>query len=126
MTRVITQQLTEKRIPEQHVKSKHTLTFEITDPEWGETYTAYVTKARDRWQGWILDVPEIDKCEECTQKALLTTLKDKLSEVLEARADAWDKQIEEDIKAGRLEHLRKEALEDSQSTHNPEVGACVS
>ncbi|RKU18630.1 hypothetical protein C6500_12510 [Candidatus Poribacteria bacterium] len=37
---------------------------------------------------------------------------DKLSEVLEARADAWDKQIEEDIKAGRLEHLRKEALED--------------
>ena len=78
----------------------------------GEAYTAYVTKAYGSWNGWIPDVPEVDKCEEDTQKVLLTTLKDKLSEVLEARADAWDKQIEEDIKVGRLEHFRKEALED--------------
>ena len=112
MTRVITEQPTEKRIPKQPVKSKYILTFEITDPEWGETYTAYVTKVCGRWNGWIPDVPEVDKCEESTQKTLLTTLKDKLPEVLEARADAWDKQIEEDIKAGRLEHLHKEALED--------------
>ena len=34
MTRVITEQPTEKRISEQQVKSKHILTFEITDPEW--------------------------------------------------------------------------------------------
>ena len=101
-----------KRISEQHVKSKHILTFEITDPEWGQTYTAYIRKKFDKWNGWIPNVPEVDQCEEGTQKALLTTLKDKLSEALEARADAWDKQIEEDIKAGRLEHLRKEALED--------------
>ena len=101
-----------KRISEQHVKSKHILTFEITDPEWGQTYTAYIRKKFDKWNGWIPYVPEVDQCEEGTQKALLTTLKDKLSEALEARADAWDKQIEEDIKAGRLEHLRKEALED--------------
>lgn len=112
MTRVITEQSTEKRIPEQQVKNKHILAFEITDPEWGETYTAYVTKERGRWNGWIPDVPEVEECEEGSKKALLTTLKDKLSEALEARADAWDKQIEEDIKAGRLEHLRKEALED--------------
>ena len=112
MARVSTEQPTENRAPEQQVKSKHILAFEITDSEWGETYTAYVTKESDNWSGWIPDVPEVDKCEEGTQKALLTTLKDKLSEALEARADAWDKQIEEDIKAGRLEHLRKEALED--------------
>ena len=112
MTRVITEQPIEKRIPEQQVKNKHILVFEITDPEWGETYTAYVTKECGRWNGWIPDVPEVDKCKEGSKKALLTTLKDKLSEALEARADAWDKQIEEDIKAGRLEHLRKEALED--------------
>ena len=112
MTRVLTEQPTEKRIPERQVKRKHILTFEITDPEWGETYTAYVTKACSRWNGWIPDVPEVDTCEETTKETLLTTLKDKLSKVLEARADAWDKQIEEDIKAGRLEHLRKEALED--------------
>ena len=112
MGRVITEQPTEKGVPAQQVKNKHILAFEITDPEWGETYTAHVTKEFDRWNGWIPDVPEVDKCEEGTQKALLMTLKDKLSEVLEARADAWDKQIEEDIKAGKLEHLRKEALED--------------
>ena len=112
MGRVITEQPTEKVVPEQQVKNKHILTFEITDPEWGETYTASVRKKLDRWCGWIPDVPEVDTCEETTKEALLTTLKDKLSEVLEARADAWDKQIEEDIKAGKLEHLRKEALED--------------
>ena len=38
--------------------------------------------------------------------------KPKLHEVLVARADAWDKQIEEDIKAGRLDHLAEKALED--------------
>ena len=112
MTRVITEQTIEKGVPAQQVKNERILAFEITDPEWGEIYTAYVTKACGRWNGWIPDVPEVERCEEGTQKALLMTLKDKLSETLEARADAWDKQIEEDIKAGRLEHLRKEALED--------------
>ena len=112
MGRVITEQPTEKVVPEQPVKNKHILTFEITDPEWGEIYTASVRKKLDRWCGWIPDVPEVDTCEETTKETLLTTLKDKLSEVLEARADAWDNQIEEDIKAGKLEHLRKEALED--------------
>lgn len=51
MARVITEQSTEKGIPEQDVKNKHILTFEITDPEWGETYTAYLTKECDRWSG---------------------------------------------------------------------------
>ena len=30
----------------------------------------------------------------------------------EAEADAWDKQIEEDVKAGRLDHLIAEARAD--------------
>ena len=104
MARVRTEQPTENRVP--------VLTFEITDPEWGEIYIAYVTKEFDSWQGWLPDVPEVDKCKGATKKALLIALKAKLSQVLEARADAWDRQIEEDIKAGKLEHLRKEALED--------------
>ena len=112
MGRVIAEQPTEKGVLEQQIKSKHIVVFEITDPEWGETYTAHIRKKPDRWCGWIPDVPEVDKCEADTKKVLMTTLKDKLSEALEARADAWDKQIEEDIKAGKLEHLRKEALED--------------
>ncbi|MXZ01312.1 hypothetical protein F4Y93_11960, partial [Candidatus Poribacteria bacterium] len=63
------------------------------------------------WLGQIQEVPEV-KCEESTPDALLKVLKNKLHEVLIARADAWDKQIEEDIKAGRLEPLRKRSLED--------------
>ncbi len=38
-----------------------------------------------------------------------------ICEVPKARSDAWDKQIEEDIKAGRLDHLREEILEDIQA-----------
>ena len=52
------------------------------------------------------------QCEGSTPEALLETLKTELHEVLIARADAWDKQIEEDIKAGRLDHLVDKALED--------------
>lgn len=112
MTRVVTEQLTENRASEHLVKNGRILTFEITDPEWGETYTASVTKKSDGWHGWIPDVPEVNECKETTKKALLATLKNEIYKVLEARADAWDKQIEEDIKAGKLEHLRKEAVED--------------
>ena len=112
MARGVSEELTENRVLEQQVKNKHIQTFEITDPEWGETYTACVTKKSNGWRGWIPDVPEVDECEKTTKKALLTSLKNELCKVLEVRAEAWDKQIEEDIKAGRLEHLRKEALED--------------
>ena len=112
MARTVSEQLTDKRAPEQQVKGKHIYTIEITDPEWGETYTVHLTKKSDGWRGWIPDVPEVNECKEITQKALLATLKDELYKALEARADAWDQQLEEDIKAGRLEHLRQEALED--------------
>ncbi len=112
MARRIGEQLTENRVPEQRDKRERILTFEITDPEWGETYTVCVTKKSDGWRGWVSDVPEIDECKETTKKALLAILKNEICKALEARADAWDKQIEEDIKAGRLEHLRKEALVD--------------
>ena len=112
MTRIVSEQLTDNTGTEQRVKNERIYTIEIGEPEWGETYVVYVTKGLDKWSGWIPDVPEVDKCEGSTKKLLLIALKDQLSQVLEARADAWDRQIEEDIKAGRLEHLRKEALED--------------
>ena len=86
-------------------------TFKIQNPEYGDTYTAHIEKNGDGWIGQIQEVPEV-KCEENTKDALLKTLENELHEVLEARADAWDEQIEEDIKAGRLEPLRKKALED--------------
>ena len=88
------------------------VSVKIEDPRFEETYTAYVTKTSTGWSGRIPDVPEVNKCHGTTEKALLTVLKDSLYEVLKARSDAWDKQIEEDIKAGRLDHLREKALED--------------
>lgn len=86
--------------------------IEIKDPRFEETYTAYVTRTSTGWSGQIPDVPEASKCEGVTKATLLAALKDDLHGVLKARSDAWDKQIEEDIKAGKLDHLREEALEE--------------
>ena len=86
-------------------------TVKIQNPEYGDTYTAHIEKNGDGWLGQIQEVPEV-KCEENTPDALLKVLKNELYEVLIARADAWDKQIEEDIKAGRLDRLGEKALED--------------
>jgi len=89
-------------------------TVKIQNPEYGDTYTAHIEKNGAGWLGQIQEVPEV-KCEESTPDALLKRLKNQLHEVLIARADAWDKQIEEDIKAGKLDHLREEILEDIQA-----------
>lgn len=91
---------------------KCTQIVEIEDPRFEETYTAYVTRTSTGWSGQIPDIPEVKMCHGTTQKTLLESLKDHLHEVLKARSDAWDKQIEEDIKAGKLDHLREEILED--------------
>ena len=85
--------------------------IEIEDPAFHEKYTAYVTQKASKWGGWIPDFPEF-RYEEKTKKALLQTLKEKLHETLKARDKKWDKQIEEDIKAGKIDHLREKALED--------------
>ena len=88
---------------------------EIEDPRFEETYTAYVTRTSTGWSGRIPDVPEVNKCQGTTKKALLEVLKNNLHEALKVRSDTWDKQIEEDIKAGRFDHLREEILEDIES-----------
>ena len=86
-------------------------TFKILERDSAETYTAHIQKNGDGWIGWIPEILEV-KIEESTQEGLLKTLEDKLHVALETRAAAWDKQIEEDIKAGRLDHLGDKALED--------------
>ena len=86
-------------------------TVEIYDSEYETTYTAQIQENGSGWIGWIQEHPKV-KCEDRTQEALLETLENTLYETLEADWEAWDKQIEEDIKAGRLDQLRKETLED--------------
>ena len=92
--------------------------IEIEDPIYEETYTAHIQKNGVAWSGWIPEVPEV-KCEENTQEELLQTLVKKLHETLVAEDEVWEKQIEEDVKAGKLDHLRKEALEDLRA------GKCI-
>ena len=86
-------------------------TVEIYDAEYETTYTAHIQKNGDGWMGWIQEHPKV-KCEERTQAVLLKTLEKTLYETLEADWEAWDRQIEEDAKTGKLDKLEKKALED--------------
>ena len=88
-----------------------TQTVKIYDSEYETTYIAHIQKNGDGWTGWIQEHPKV-RCEEQTKKTLLETLESTLYETLEADWEAWDKQIEEDIKAGKFDRLRKETLED--------------
>ena len=86
-------------------------TVKIQYPDYLETYTAHIQKNGDGWIGWIQEIPEL-KREKGTQKELLKTLKIELRETLAAEWEAWCEQFEEDVKAGRLDRLFDEALED--------------
>lgn len=86
-----------------------TVKIQYLDPL--ETYTAHIEKNGSGWVGWIPEVPEV-KCEESTRKELLKTLESELHAVLAAEWEAWCEQFEEDVNAGRLDHLGEEALED--------------
>ena len=111
MTPSIEDQHTDKEISTLPVKESCIQLIEIEDLSFHEKYTAYLTKKASKWCGWIPDFPKL-KHEEKTKKALIETLTKELHEALKARDKAWDKQIEEDIKAGKLDHLREKALED--------------
>lgn len=87
---------------------------DIHDKVFEETYTAHIQRNGTSWLGWIPDVPKV-KCEEPTQKVLLKTLENKLHEALVAEEEAWQKKFEADVKAGKLEQLREEALKDVQA-----------
>ena len=87
-----------------------TVKIQYLDPL--ETYTAHIQKNSSGWTGWIPEVPEVKKCEESTRKNLLKTLKTELYAVLAAEWEAWCKQFEEDVNAGRLDHLGEKAIED--------------
>ena len=111
MTRIISDQVTADGMPDQPVGEAQIQSVEIVDSVYEEPYTAYITKKSSGWRGWIPDIPEV-KCGAKTRSQLLKILATKLREVLESREEAWGKQLEADIKSGKLESLREEALED--------------
>ena len=85
-------------------------TFTIYDSEYDTSYTAHIQKNGSGWMGWIQEHPKV-RCEEETKEILLETLENMLYETLEADWETWDKQIEADIKAGRLDRLRDEYIQ---------------
>ena len=89
----------------------HIQTVKIHDVEDGESYTAKIQKNGKRWMGWIQKHPKV-KCEADTQEALLETLERMLYQVLETDWQAWDKQLEADIKAGKLDATLKRVSAD--------------
>lgn len=101
-------------VSEQQVQQRDPRPIQLNDPRFEETYTASVKRTSTGWSGRIPDVPEVKMCQGVTQQALLEALADSLHEILKARSEAWDRQIDEDIKAGKLDSLRDEILEDIQ------------
>ena len=85
--------------------------IEIQDKVFEETYTAHIQSNGTNWLGWIPEVPKV-KCEAPTEVVLLKTLEKRLHEALVAEEEAWEKQFKADVKAGKLDKFRKEALED--------------
>ncbi len=86
-------------------------TVKIYDSEYEATYTAHIRKNGDGWVGWIQEHPKV-KQEDRTQEALLKTLENTLYETLEADWEAWDKQLGENAKTGKLDKLDRDVLED--------------
>ena len=84
---------------------------EIHDKIFEETYTAHIQSNGTHWLGWIPEIPKV-KCEEPTEAVLLKILEKKLHEALVAEEEAWEKQFEADVKTGKLDKFREEALTD--------------
>ena len=97
--------------------------IEVQEQGFAETYTVQVEQNGDGWIGWIQELPEVN-CERKTKTELLEVLEIELHERLEvykAEAEMWDKQFEEDAKAGKLERFAKEALADFRAGKCEEI-----
>ena len=105
------------------LKASDILSIEIEDPVFLEKYTACITNCGSSWFGWIPQFEELEhiKYKSNSREGLIEKLTEQLHETLEARAQAWDKQIEADIAAGKLDKLREQALEDIHAGRFTEI-----
>jgi hypothetical protein len=108
MTSITNPQTNADLEPEQKVESTHFQRVPILDSVFQETYTAHLKKEALGWRGWMPQLPEVE-CKAKTKKELMNTLVIRLREALQAREDAWDKQLDADIEAGKLAHLQEDA-----------------
>lgn len=95
-------------------------TIKIQHLDYGDTYTVHIQKNGTVWIGWVEEHPKV-RCEEHTKEALLKNLGSTLYETLEANWEAWDKQLEEDVKTGKLDHLLKKVDENFKAGRYYEI-----
>ena len=89
-------------------KKGYPLTYVVHNDTFDETFTAYIKKNGVSWLGWIPELPEV-KCKGETVEIVQEELNDSLHKTLVAIEEAWEKQFEADVKAGRLEPLIEKA-----------------
>ncbi len=96
-------------------------THEIQDPDDGEIYTANIWENSEGWNGSIQEFPEV-KCHAKTKEALMRTLEVRLREALAAHADAWDRQIEADVDAGKFDAIAERVIADFDAGKCKDLG----
>ena len=89
-------------MPEHKVENTQFQRTTILDPVHEEPLHRPPRKKSVGWRGWLPQLPEVE-CTAKAKKELLNTLATRLREALQAHEDAWDKQLEADIEAGKLE-----------------------
>ena len=98
-------------------------TIEVQEHGFVETYTVYAEQSGKGWMGWIQELPEVN-CERKTKTELLKVLEIELHkrlEIYKTEAEVWDRQFEEDAKAGKFERFAKEALADFRAGKCEEI-----
>lgn len=91
-------------------KVGYPLTCFVHNESFDETYIAYIQENGTGFVGHIPDFPNVE-CPGDTIEFVKAQLHDALDQMLNEIEDAWEKQFEADVKAGRLEPLVKEAME---------------
>ena len=84
-------------------------TVEIHDKVFEETYTAHIQRNGTSWLGWI---PEVSESQVRGTDGKSTAENPRNPDFMRhfvAEEEAWEKKFEEDVKAGRLDHLAEKA-----------------
>ena len=73
----------------------------IKDEEFGNTYTVCMRPVDGKWLGWVAEEQHVKHTAD-TKDKLVEEITKILFDTLDAEGAAFDKQIEEDAKSGRL------------------------
>ena len=75
-----------------------------------ETFIAHIEKNGAGWVGLVPDIPEL-KCYGDTIEEVEQNLPGEVNQELIREEEAWETRFEEDVKAGRLDHLIEKSMQ---------------